>query len=187
MLAWHFLNDEGTLCKGNLKVEVGQTLRMRGPIIPCDRGFHASVRPLDALRYAPGAVVQRVRLTGEIVEQADKVVASERTCLWIADATRTLHEFAIWCGEQALREAQARRMAVDARSWHALEAKRQWLDGNVSDVDLATARAAAYAAAAAAAYAYAYAAADAYAAAAQNQQLETMLFHLAPVGYREGS
>ena len=142
---WHFLPDDGRLWGGGelpesrrTKVEAGATYRVDGAIILCERGLHASRRAIDALRYAPetnGAVVCRVRLGGTIVEGNDKACASERTVLWMADATRTLHEFAIWCAEGALKTATV----TDERCWGALEAKRRWLDGQATNDELAAA------------------------------------------------
>ena len=169
MLAWHFLNNDGTLRKGGLKVTPGMTLRMRGKLVMCERGFHYSLRALDALQYAPGAMVSRVDVAGEIIPGTDKGVASQRTHLWIADATNTLHEFACWCAENALNLLRAKGQEPDPRAWAAIEAKRKWLRGEISDTELAAARGAAGAAARAAAR------------DAQNAQLETMLLALEPV------
>jgi hypothetical protein len=65
----------------------------------------------------------------------------------MADATKTLHEFACWCAEQALlREREAGR-EPDKRSWAAIETKRKWLKGKVTDEELDAASVAADAAA----------------------------------------
>jgi len=89
---------------------------------------------------------------------------------------RDLHELACVFAERALNRERREGREPDPASWAAIEGKRKWLRGEISDEDLMTIRkkavAAAYAAYAddaAAAYdaAYAaYAAADAYAAAA---------------------
>jgi hypothetical protein len=164
----------------------------------CQRGFHASVRVLDALRYAQGAVICRVRLSGIIVRGDDKVVASSREVLWMADATETLHLFA--CDEA--ERAMARVENPDQRSVAAIVAKRAWLRGEITDKQLAAARDAAWAAAwdaaraaawdaaSAAAWDAAWAAASAaawdaaWAAAwdAQNKRLTAALMKLRPKG-----
>jgi hypothetical protein len=54
----------------------------------------------------------------------------------MADATRALHLFAIWCAVQAL--TYARR--PDPRSVEALQIKRLWLAGKATDEDLVGAR-----------------------------------------------
>jgi hypothetical protein len=166
VLGWHWLPDNGCLQHPpHTKVEVGQTLTAEGPLELCENGMHASLRALDALQYAPGAIVCRVELSGEIVEGHDKLCARHRKVLAMADATKTLHEFACWCAEQALlREREAGRVP-DPRSWAAIEVKRRWLKGEANDAELDAAWAAAEAAVRAAVRAWA-AARDAIRAAA---------------------
>jgi hypothetical protein len=67
------------------------------PLELCDYGLHASVSAWDALSYAPGSVVSRVRLYGEIVHGDDKCVAYRRRHLWVADASEVLRAFARRC------------------------------------------------------------------------------------------
>lgn len=150
--AWHFLRDDRRLrwaadgSEPGEVVETGKTLICTQPLALCRAGFHASERAVDALGYAPGACVCRVVLSGELLRDTDKIVASERTVLWMADATRTLHEFALWCAESALRRADVQ----DERSWRALKVKKRWIDNDASDEELAAAGDAAWAARAAA-------------------------------------
>ena len=75
--------------------------------------------------------------------------------IWVATREgvledRTLWEFACWCAEQALPYWEA-VYQDDKRPQQAIEARRGWLRGEVSDEQLAAARAAAGAAAWAAA------------------------------------
>jgi hypothetical protein len=65
-------------------------------------GLHASRLLLDALDYAPGPFVWRVRLAGNIVQSGDKVEASEQTYLWGYDATDVLLRFARRCALDAV-------------------------------------------------------------------------------------
>ena len=195
VLAWHFLPDDGlTSYKPRQKVEVGKPLTFDGKPLLCRQGYHASRRAIDALQYAPGALVCRVRLSGTIVEGDDKLVATERTVLWMADATRVLHLFACDEAERALNERLAKYgEKPDPRSLAAIATKRKWVDGKATDKELGVARAAAWWAAAAyaadAAAAAAAAARDAYdaydaacaaddASAAQNKRLEKALMAL---------
>ena len=104
-LGWHFLLADGKCRYGDgCKPVKGRWLRIPDGISPvmCLTGFHASLRAIDALGYAPGPVVEGVELRGEIKTDTDKAVARERKCLAKADATSVLHEFACWCAEQAL-------------------------------------------------------------------------------------
>jgi hypothetical protein len=169
MKAWHFLNYGMRLGYGdNRPVEVRKTLTITGEPRLCERGLHASERLIDALKYAQKPLISRVRLGGTIVKGDDKLVASERTTLWVLDCEKILHEFACRCAVRALKKAKV----TDPRCYRAIEVKRLWLDWKATTEELksardaATAAASAYAAAADAAYAaYAAAADAAYAAA----------------------
>ena len=173
------------------RIKVGITHGVKGAIVACENGLHASVKPLDALGYAPGPVVWRVRLSGVIVPHGeDKHAASERTYLaGGVDAAETLRKFArlealrvvhLWAapdvvrrylrtGDEALRDAArdaaggTARAAARAAAWAAAWA----------------AAGAAWDAARAAAWAAAWAAAGAAAGAAyretQNRRLTRML------------
>jgi hypothetical protein len=179
------------------EANTGETLTIEPPVVLCERGLHASERAIDALGYAPGDTLCRVRLSGQIVAPAgeNKMVASERTVLWRADASKLMHVFACWCAAEALRREEAAGREVDVRSWNAIETKIAWLDGKASDADLAAAWAAARDAARDAARAAARAAArdtarpTAWAAAkdaamdAQAKQFEEMCLSLAPEVY----
>ena len=138
VLAWHFLPNDGEIRRGkwrNRKVRAGVTYVHRGPVVLCESGLHASIRAIDALEYAPGNIVCRVRCSDRVVHDNDKLVCGRRRVLWMADATRALHEFAIWCAEQALSQIDE----PDPRSLRALEVKRMWLAGDATDKDLAAA------------------------------------------------
>ena len=156
---WHFLRQDGCLnYPPYTKVEVGQTLTLDdGEPALCERGFHASKRAIDALYYAPGPIICRVELGGVIVHDDDKMSASERTVLWMADATNALHECACLYAEEALRVA---KVVDDPRCIAAIQAKRRWMRGEITDEELAAARDAAW--------------------AAQNTILERELMKLAP-------
>lgn len=72
--------------------------------------------------------------------------------IWLATrdgvlTDRELHEFSLWSANQV------RHLMTDPRSTAALDAKRGWLDGEVSDKELASAEEAAWAAAKSAAWA----------------------------------
>ena len=144
ILAWHWLPDNGKLAhEPHSLVEPGQVLEVEPPVVICENGLHASIKAIDALYYAPGAKIERVLCWGEVVQQEDKLAAQYRKCLWVADATRTLHEFAIWNAKNALTLAKV----DDERYWNALRVKERWLDGNATVQELAAAWAASRAAA----------------------------------------
>jgi len=139
--AWHFAAQDRKLGYGDGRVIVkGRTLKYTGkePIKLCERGLHASVRLVDALQYAAGPVICRVELSGEIVRGNDKLVATERKCLWWIDATDVLWEMACWSAEQSL-PIWEKYYPNDKRPHNAIKARRGWLKGLVSDQELAAA------------------------------------------------
>jgi hypothetical protein len=173
VLAWHFVKDDGTNRDG-IKEKIGKWYKVEGEIMPCQKGLHGSVKLLDALNYAPGAMLRRTEHRGTIVEHGDKIASSERRALWQIDATKILHLFACQCAEKALKDAKV----TDERCWKAIKVKRQWLKGNATDDELAAAGDAARSAARSAVWdaeqAAARAAAWSAAWAAFNKKLERM-------------
>ena len=148
ILAWHFRRLDGTTEHLQTPETVGQTYRFDRTIIPSVQGLHGSVRAIDALKYASGSLVCRTLHGGTIVpHDGDKIASSARKLLVQTDATNLLHEFACWCAERALQQEREAGREPDARSWAAIEAKRQWLRGDITDSELVAAAAAAAAAA----------------------------------------
>lgn len=145
---WHFLPADrkmrwplerfGEAIEGPL-VEPGKTYEVSGPVEVCAWGLHACRRAIDALNYAPGTVVCRVTLSGDVVVEGDKAAATKRTVHWMADASRVLHEFALWCAETVMeyhgsdllngikRDSYRRELPLIA-----FRTKRRWLDGKAS-------------------------------------------------------
>ena len=150
-LAWHFLNADMRANSGQEGPwSVGETRRIDGDIELCRRGYHASENIRDAMSYANGPIICRVLLNGTIRRDNDKMVASERTLLWalpLKVSERVLHEFACHVAEDALIAIRDSGGKVDDRSWRAIEAKRLWIDGCISDQDLSAAWSAAESAA----------------------------------------
>ena len=153
--AWHFLPDDRRLRYGDgRRVRTGCWHSVRfpytsetGEVYPrpvlCEAGMHASVRPLDALEYAPGATVGLCEVRGvegvTLLRGSDKVVGEARRYLAIADVTDALHLFACDEAERALDAREATGDAVDPRSRAAIEAKRGFVVGTVSSRELAAA------------------------------------------------
>ena len=165
IMAWHFLRSDKRLgYKDGRKVVKGR--KMKCPpdrkIQLCEYGMHASLRPLDALSFVhwKNPIVCRVELSGDVIQGIDNIVAPERKVIAWCDADKLLHEFACRVAEDSLVHFE-KRYPEDKRPRLAIEAKRLWLQGKISDEELRSARAAAAEAA------YVYAAADAAAAAAE--------------------
>jgi len=99
ILAWHFLHGDGTQLanNGGPVPPDGEWIEVPPPIKLCERGLHASVLPLDALKYAAGNVVCRVELGGEVLHGDDKLCATRRRILWRIDAEPVLSAFARRC------------------------------------------------------------------------------------------
>lgn len=139
-LAWHFVQQDRRLRYGDGNtVAAGCVYEVPGPLQLCRWGLHASAMALDAISYAPGPIVCRVKLSGQIIHGDDKSVATRREVLWLVDATGVLHEFACRVAEDALRAASV----TDTRAWAAIEAKRKWLAGEIKGADLIAASTAA--------------------------------------------
>ena len=170
VLAWHFVaeKDGKPVWRDGASLKVGRLSTVTSPLKLCQVGLHGSERPIDALQYAPGPWVERVEHLGEILRGTDKLCSSERRTLWVADATRTLHEFACWCvRETPLKDGRkVWDLLIDERSRKAIETKEAWLRGEVAWEKVAAAGAAAWVAAGAAAGAAAWDAAGAAAGAA---------------------
>jgi hypothetical protein len=113
VLAWHFSGP--TLRDGQPVPEVGEWLVYDGPVEMCVAGLHASRRLLDALQYAPGAIIHRVECRDIVDEQSDKLVCRRRRILWSVDSNDILRAF-------------ARRCALDvARLWDAPDVVLRYL------------------------------------------------------------
>lgn len=119
VLGWWFCATDRLPHGDGRPVRVGETHAIEGEIVPCERGLHASKTVWDAIRYANGNILYRVRLSG-IVEPhgnpTDKYAASKRTYLARIDAEPILRAF-------------ARRCALDViDKWDAPEVVRKYLE-----------------------------------------------------------
>jgi len=199
MIAWHFINEDRKLGYGdNRIVEVGKTYKVDCEPILCRQGLHASIKPLDALKYAHSPIVCRVEIGGKIIKGNDKIVGTERTVLAMTDATDVLRKFARLCaldvidkwdapdivvqylktGDESIRDAaRAAARAAGAAARAARAAGAAAWDAWAAAWAAADAAYAAYAvawAAADAAYAAGYAAGDAAEAAAREKQTQKL-------------
>lgn len=110
--AWHF--STGRLGNGDgRKIVKKRTLKVIGTPLICARGLHASVRASHALSYAPGSMVSRVLVSGLVMKGFDKIVGTERHCLWIADASETLMDFSRWCALDVVKFWAAPNVVIE--------------------------------------------------------------------------
>jgi len=134
VLAWHWTAD--TLRDGRAIPPVGETLRHEGRMVICESGLHASERLIDALSYAPGPTLHRVRCGGDIIRQDDKLCVRERTIIWSHRVSGDL-----------LRSFARQQALSVLHLWDAPEIVKQYLaTGNetLRDAAWAAARAAAW-------------------------------------------
>ena len=129
MKAWHFVRD--TLRDGRPVPADGEKLVHDGELVMCRSGLHASESIIDALNYAPGSIVCRVELSGEVIHDDDKSVASERTILWRVRGGALLRDFARKCALDVIHlwdAPDAARVAAwdtaRSASWTARNAAR---------------------------------------------------------------
>lgn len=82
VLAWFCPPYNMRLSYGdNRAIKKGGTHTVKGKIVCCYNGLHASLRIADALRYGETRKIIRVRLSGTIRHQCDKLAAESRTYL----------------------------------------------------------------------------------------------------------
>jgi hypothetical protein len=82
---WHFLNEDLQAHNGTEGPwSDGEVRELDVELAMCQRGYHASPRLIDALGYCFPAkpVLTRVELSGTIVDDTDKSVATRRRLLW---------------------------------------------------------------------------------------------------------
>jgi hypothetical protein len=152
MRAWHFVGD--TLRDGRPVPADGEVLVHKGPLKLCASGLHASKNILDALQYAPGSIICRVEVGGEIIRDNDKLVCTERTILWRASVEQVLRKFARMCALDVMHlwdapEIVVRYLKTGDESIRAAARDAAWDAARAADraADRAAARDAAWAAA----------------------------------------
>ena len=96
-LAWWFCAQDKLPHGDGRMVQVGLTHKIEPPIVPCERGLHASATVLEALQYAQGSILYRVKLGGTIVAANDKFAASSREYLACIDANAIIHAWGRAC------------------------------------------------------------------------------------------
>ena len=97
MFAWHFVGP--TLRDGSAIPDDGVPLIYTKPLKICESGLHFSLDPFDALQYAPGEVLCKVKVEREATaqRQVDKGVCAKRTIVIRHNVRELLYDFA--CAE----------------------------------------------------------------------------------------
>jgi hypothetical protein len=111
--AWYFSKRDKKLRYGdNRQIRVGITHKVKGELKLCKKGLHASKNILDALNFAPSSYIWRVELSGEIIEDDNKLCASERKYLWGFSASKVLEEFSRWCALEVVHLWKAPEVVI---------------------------------------------------------------------------
>jgi hypothetical protein len=114
---WHFAAADRRLGYGdNRLIEVGAIHIVDVTPKCCAAGLHGSIRAINALDYAAGPIISRVRIWGLIDKQSDKLCGQVREYLAVDDATEELFGFARWCALQVIH------------FWDAPQVMRQYLE-----------------------------------------------------------
>ena len=135
--------------------EIGKTMRVEGPLVPCETGLHGW--PLFGLLNFTGERLVRVEIGAEYVWHGDggdrKIVARAMTPVELIEAynDRTLRLFAADCAERVLPLFEQQR-PNDNRPRQAVETARRFANGEATRDELAAAWDAAWDAAWAAAW-----------------------------------
>ena len=79
MIAYYFAPENNKLRYGdNREIVVGESHTVDCKPKCCERGLHASLRPIDALKYAPGNQLYIVNITGSVDSNDDKICGTSR-------------------------------------------------------------------------------------------------------------
>jgi hypothetical protein len=114
---WHFARADRKLgYEDGRLIKVGAIHKVDVTPKCCNAGLHGSIRAIDALAYASGPIISRVRISGMIDKQSDKLCGQSREYLAVSDATEELRSFARWCALQVIH------------LWNVPEIVRQYLE-----------------------------------------------------------
>lgn len=80
---WHVLPLTESLPFGDERVpRDGETVAVRGAIVPCEHGLHGSEHLLDAFSFQSEGVITRCLLWGDVARGEQKVAGRYRRILW---------------------------------------------------------------------------------------------------------
>ena len=96
---WWFSENSKKLGYGdNRVIRIGRTHKVNGKPVLCKHGLHASKKIIDALQYARGNIIWKVKLDGIVIHDNDKSVATKRIYLdGGINAEEILRKFARMC------------------------------------------------------------------------------------------
>ena len=146
---WKSLKADFETNHGAFPAKIGEWAKVDGPIKCCHKGFHASKRAVDAMRFVDCEIIALVEVRGESDHEKDKSAHAEMRILKAYKWTkRDSVELAIFAAEQVI-EIYEKKYPKDDRPRKAIEAAKNWLKNPTAAADAAYAAAAdAFAAAA---------------------------------------
>ena len=94
--AYYFAPESGKLRYNDGRIiKVGETHSVSCSPKVCEQGLHASLRPIDALKYAPSPQLYIVNVRGQIDKGSDKIAGTHREYLIkVPNCEQLLREFA---------------------------------------------------------------------------------------------
>jgi hypothetical protein len=132
---------------GGIDWKVGEWFK-EDKIKICERGFHASKEPLQAMGYVNCEILARVEVRGKSIKQDDKECWSEmrikKAYEWTKEDSVSL---AIFAAEMCLKNYE-KQYPDDKRPRNAIEAAKAWLKNPTKENESASAASAAWSAAA---------------------------------------
>jgi len=131
---YRFVEDDLTSANGDMSWRVGEWNEVRGPIVCCVGGLHASLTPRDSVRNVYGKRWFRAEARGEISHQGNKLAAREmRLVDEIPPAV--LRRFAVGCARRSFGYLE-KRHPMDARILQCIHATEDYLDGALGEDEL---------------------------------------------------
>jgi hypothetical protein len=100
---YKFIKEDMYSKYGNCKWSIGKWKKHRGKLKLCDKGLHASEKPLDAFEYVYGDRFFVVEARGRIIKDDDKFVASEMRLVQEINLKKLSVWFAIRCAKRSLK------------------------------------------------------------------------------------
>lgn len=94
-IAWWFASEPKLPNGDDRPVSIGETHKISGKLAICRNALHWSREPFDALQYARGPLLYKVRPIGQIIEENDKGCSRGRTYLDMRNVTEMLRAFAL--------------------------------------------------------------------------------------------
>ena len=135
--AWHFLRDDMRSGSGAEPAWTeGEERTITGRLKLCDRGYHSSPTPWDALQYAPGSMLCLVEISEPVKRDKDKAVSRTRRLVRAINIERELRLFACDCAESAVEIVRTRGAKPDPRSLAAIATARRFANGEASVEEL---------------------------------------------------